>query len=177
MMDTPFDPDFHHSLLAAGERAEVRQAIGSLYQAIQTEIDQRRPVCVVSGRCCRFEEYGHRLFVTTMELACFRHDLQSAASARPDSEPWDGTGCPFQHRKLCSVHAIRPMGCRLFFCDASAQEWQNDLYERFHAQLKRLHDSLEVPYRYMEWRQALQMAGLAAVQSPVVKTDAALTIG
>jgi Fe-S-cluster containining protein len=172
----PLDPNFHQMLLAAGGRAEVRQAIQTLYQAIQSEIDQRRPRCIVSGRCCRFEEYGHRLFVTTMELACFYHDLQAATSTRPPTEPWDGTGCPFQHRKLCSVHAIRPMGCRLFFCDASAEAWQNALYERFHGQLKRLHEAFDVPYRYMEWRAALHMAGLA-VQSPVAKADKALTIG
>jgi Fe-S-cluster containining protein len=176
MTPPPFDPLFHQALVDAGGREEVRQAVRSLYRDIQTEIDERRPLCIVSGRCCRFEEYGHRLFVTTIELACFHYDLQVTASAKGEPAPWNGTGCPFQQRKLCSVHGIRPMGCRLFFCDASAEAWQNALYERFHSQLKRLHEALGVPYRYMEWRAALQMSGLA-VQSPVAKADKALTIG
>jgi Fe-S-cluster containining protein len=109
-------------------------------------------LCVVSGRCCRFEEFGHRLFVTTLELARFVHDVGSIAV--PDA--WDGTGCPFQKAKLCTVHAIRPFGCRMFFCDATSTEWQNAAYERFHADLKRLHEQFEVPYFYLEWRQALR---------------------
>src|SRR5258705_8729319 len=66
----------------ASARAEVREAVVNLYSAVQREIDARRPLCVVSGRCCRFEEYGHRLFVTTMELATFFHELQASAVGR-----------------------------------------------------------------------------------------------
>jgi Fe-S-cluster containining protein len=138
-------------------RADVRDAVDGVYAELQREIDQRRPVCVVSGRCCRFEEYEHRLYVTTLELARFAMDL----SVRPAAD-WDGRGCPFQVSKLCGVHAIRPFGCRIFFCDASSTTWQQDLYERLHAQLRKLHDQLGVPYHYVEWRQGLFAAGLAA---------------
>jgi Fe-S-cluster containining protein len=131
-------------------------AIDALYRTVQQEIDRRRPLCVISGRCCRFEEFGHRLFVTTLELARFIHDLDAAKI--PDA--WDGTGCPLQRAKLCTVHAIRPFGCRMFFCDATSTQWQNEAYERFHADLKRLHEQFEVPYFYLEWREALKMLDL-----------------
>jgi Fe-S-cluster containining protein len=140
------------SVLEASQRPDALASIEDLYRTVQQEIDQRRPLCVVSGRCCRFEEFGHRLFVTTLELARFVHDVGSIAV--PDA--WDGTGCPFQKAKLCTVHAIRPFGCRMFFCDATSTEWQNAAYERFHADLKRLHEQFEVPYFYLEWRQALR---------------------
>ncbi len=78
---------------------------------------------------------------------------------------WDGTGCPFQIDKLCGVHALRPLGCRMYFCDPTSTEWQNDLYERLHAELRRLHDETGVPYRYVEWRQALIELGLADVSA------------
>src|SRR6202012_3380440 len=130
-----------------------------------------RPICVVSGRCCRFEEYGHRLYVTTMELAAFfgrylehRARLDDRNHPHPGPLPrvrgrgenaaGDGTGCPFQGGKLCGGHAFRPMGCRIFFCDASSTQWQQDLYERLHERLKSLHGELDVPYAYVEWRQA-----------------------
>lgn len=142
---------------AAG-RAEVREAVLGAYAEVQREIERRRPVCVVSGRCCRFEEYGHRLFVTTAELAAFAHDLPGTPAEAATA--WDGTGCPFQVRKLCGVHAIRPFGCRMFFCDATSTEWQNEVYEQFHARLKRLHEDLDVPYFYTEWRQALRALGM-----------------
>jgi len=60
------------------------------------------------------------------------------------------------------VHAIRPFGCRMFFCDATSTAWQNEAYEQFHARLKRLHEELGVPYFYVEWRQALGALGLSA---------------
>jgi Fe-S-cluster containining protein len=144
-------------VVEASARAEVREAVANLYGAVQREIDVRRPLCVISGRCCRFEEYGHRLFVTTMELASFVHELHaSAVDRRKRMAEWDGTGCPFQVNKLCTVHAFRPFGCRMFFCDATSTEWQNEQYERFHSELKELHQGLGVPYFYVEWKAALK---------------------
>lgn len=143
--------ELNRNVRDAAARPEVRQAVLAVYADVQKEIDARRPLCVISGKCCRFEEYGHRLYVTTLELATFIGDLHT-----PMPTDWDGTGCPFQVNKLCSVHTIRPFGCRMFFCDPTATEWQNELYERFHARLKRLHESLGVPYAYVEWRQALR---------------------
>lgn len=150
------------AVVAAAARSDAGAAVEALYADVAAEIDRRRPLCVISGRCCRFEEYGHRLYVTTLELAAFRNGLGDAAAS------WDGTGCPFQVNKLCGVHAIRPFGCRMFFCDATSTQWQNDAYERFHAELKSLHDRLGVPYFYVEWRAALRVLGLAVAPAPAV---------
>ncbi|HSU69018.1 MAG TPA: hypothetical protein VLJ39_19200 [Tepidisphaeraceae bacterium] len=139
----------------AKEKADAMDAVQSLYCSVRQEIDRRRPVCVVSGRCCRFEEFGHRLFVSTLELAAFVRDLKVPAPAE-----WDGTGCPFQRAKLCTVHAIRPFGCRMFFCDATSTDWQNAAYEQFHARLKALHEAFSIPYFYVEWREALGALGV-----------------
>jgi hypothetical protein len=142
-------PVFAAAVHAAAVREEVRRAVGHLYTAVQDAIDLRRPLCSASGRCCRFEEFGHRLFVTTIELAAFVHDLPVPIGDLPRD------GCPFQIDRLCSVHRIRPFGCRIFFCDPTAAEWQAEQYSRFHNELKRLHETLEVPYFYVEWREAL----------------------
>ena len=141
-------------------RSEVTTAVSALYANIESEIAKRRPLCVISGRCCRFDEYGHRLYVTTMELAAFTHNLQLKSPGSLLPGPSNPGGCPFQRNKLCGVHTIRPMGCRLFFCDTTATEWQRDQYEQFHAELKRLHETMAVPYYYMEWRTALTQLGL-----------------
>ena len=140
----------------ASVRDDVVAAVGALYADVQAEVDRRRPVCSISGRCCRFEEYGHRLYVTTMELAAFVRGL----SDRQPVQAWDGTGCPFQLGKLCGVHPVRPFGCRMFFCDPTSTDWQNQAYERFHARLKLLHEQMDVPYRYVEWRAALRALGV-----------------
>jgi Fe-S-cluster containining protein len=157
------DEEFRQLVFDAAARADVREAVGRVYADLQTEVERRRPVCIASGRCCRFEEFGHRLFVTTMELAAFVYglpDLNPRGPIPSPASPWDGTGCPFQVRKLCGVHAIRPFGCRMFFCDATSTGWQNQAYERFHARLKALHEDLNVPYRYIEWRAAISMLGV-----------------
>lgn len=147
-------------VLEASKRPDVREAVDRVYREVQQQIDARRPVCVVSGRCCRFEEYGHRLYVTTLELARFVNDLE----VKPDAD-WNGAGCPFQRVKLCTVHSIRPFGCRVYFCDATSTDWQHGAYERFHADLKRLHEQLGVPYTYIEWREALDLLGVATSSS------------
>jgi Fe-S-cluster containining protein len=164
---------------AAAQRTDVAAAVGEVYAQVQAEIDQRKPRCERSGRCCRFEEYGHRLYVTTIELAAFvaregeapaepDHDSpvgrlgRSLALPLAETRAWDGTGCPFQQARLCTVHPIRPFGCRIFFCDPTSTDSQNDAYEHFHARIKALHESLNVPYFYVEWRRALAELGLAA---------------
>src|SRR5688572_18879813 len=159
---------------AAAQRPEVAAGIEALYADVQAAIDERRPRCDASGRCCRFEEYGHRLYVTTAELAAFATQLPVvscqlavkdrglAVLATGNSQlATSSPGCPFQQAKLCTVHPIRPFGCRIFFCDPTSTDWQNDAYERFHARLKDLHRELNVPYFYVEWRRALGELGLA----------------
>ena len=154
------DEELSRAVSEAAGRAEVRAAVGEVYAQVQREVERRRPVCVISGRCCRFEEYGHRLFVTTAELATFVHDL-GERRLREAGGAWDGTGCPFQSNKMCGVHASRPFGCRMFFCDATSTQWQNEQYERFHARLKAMHGELGVPYFYVEWRRGLEALGLS----------------
>lgn len=163
--DASLNDALSNAVRAAAARDDVRQAVQDVYRDLAAEVEKRRPICIVSGRCCRFEEFGHRLYVTTLELAAFMHGFES--SPRPSQliesiEKWDGAGCPFQVAKMCGVHSIRPFGCRVFFCDATSTQWQTDAYETFHARLKRLHESLEVPYFYVEWRQALRCVILSA---------------
>jgi len=58
---------------------------------------------------------------------------------------------------LCGVHAIKPLGCRVYFCDRSAQTWQHDLSERLLGMIRELHQRHAIEYRYGEWRQMLAM--------------------
>ena len=155
--------DFKFAVADAMQQTEVTASIEKLYIEVGKQISSRKPICDISGRCCRFEEYGHRLFVTTMEMGAFIAGLKRGQVEKYDSPPklsvhlsqWDSTGCPFQVQKLCTVHPIRPFGCRMFFCDPSATNWQQDQYEIFHAKLKTLHQTLHIPYFYVEWRWAL----------------------
>jgi Fe-S-cluster containining protein len=153
------DSSFALAVRCAAVRPEVRRAIYDLYQSLQSRIDIRRPICKTSGRCCHFDEFGHRLYITTAELATFFHDLPPRPIPSPRSLPILKK-CPYQLDGLCSVHAIRPFGCRIFFCDETSADWQHQQYEIFHRQLQEIHDQFEIPYFYMEWRSALAALGL-----------------
>jgi Fe-S-cluster containining protein len=167
VMDVEFSSQLESAVRLASQRAEVLAEVHGAYAELQSRIEQRRPICVASGKCCHFERYGHRLYVSTMELAAFVAAIEAvggnpAAAPRRGAEGaqgWDGTGCPFQIGKLCGVHGFRPFGCRVFFCDPTATGWQQEQYEQFHGKLRKLHDELGVPYFYVEWR-----AGLAAMR-------------
>jgi Fe-S-cluster containining protein len=155
---------------AAG-RAEVVRAVGEVYEELGRRIEERRPVCRASGRCCRFEEFGHRLYVTTIELAAFVNQLEGVqvggegkARGLPVLREVAG-GCVYQVGGLCSVHGIRPFGCRVFFCDETAEEWQREQYELVHGRIKKMHEEMGVPYFYVEWRRALSELGLSTGQT------------
>jgi Fe-S-cluster containining protein len=178
-LDTEQQHSLRDAVTIAAVRPEVIAGIDAVYREMARRVDERRPVCTASGRCCRFEEYGHRLFVTTAELAAFTAALRSVR--RPDDNPpalprrvslalrsepsfvSKGGACPFQMDGLCSVHHIRPFGCRVFYCDPTATDWQQEQYETLHADLRRLHERLGVPYFYVEWRQALTALRLPAL--------------
>jgi Fe-S-cluster containining protein len=163
-VDSQMREQFRAAVYNAAGRAEVRDAVQQVYRLLQEQIDLRRPKCSASGRCCRFEQFGHRLYVTTIELAAFVYELETrswAAELDEARRQWGGAGCPFQGGGLCGVHAVRPFGCRVFFCDETSDEWQRQQYEAHHEQLKRLHEKLGVPYLYIEWREALRAMGVA----------------
>lgn len=147
--------------LAAG-RGDVVAAVQDIYRRLQKEVDERKPLCVASGRCCHFDEYGHRLYVTTIELAVFVASVDGTAReivspVHKKSLPQLGqreAGCRFQIDNLCMVHSIRPFGCRIFYCDPAAELWQREQYELFHREIQQLHERFEIPYFYIEWRDA-----------------------
>ena len=181
--------ELREAVLVASTRADVREVVEAVYQQLQVAIDARRPICTASGRCCHFDQFGHRLYVTTMELAKFDFDLSvvrgpssvvrgpSSVVEKPKQSKTtlpllttdygqltkDKRDCPFQIDRLCSVHTIRPFGCRIFFCDETATDWQHEQYEQHHNQLRRMHEELDVPYFYVEWRAALRALQLMDV--------------
>ncbi|MBI1368938.1 MAG: hypothetical protein GC162_09830 [Planctomycetes bacterium] len=146
---------------AAGEAA-VDHALRDLYDRLVDDIAGRSPTCWLSGKCCKFESYGHRLYVTGLEIAWMLGQIDADARARLDAAELRGMdGCPFQMSKMCGVHAIRPLGCRIYYCDPAAKSWQNEVYEQYQNELRRLHDQRGLTYRYMEWRMGLEDARAA----------------
>ena len=144
--------------LAAARDPNIAAELEAIYAEVAKAITARGPACWASGRCCNFEKTGHRLYVTGLEAAF--------TVARLDSIPLNAAtladarargGCPFQVLNLCGVHAIKPLGCRVYFCDRSAQAWQQELSEQALTQIKALHESRGIAFRYGEWRGMLEL--------------------
>ncbi len=133
-----------------------------IYAEVAREISERGPACWASGRCCNFAKAGHRLYTTGLEAAYTVARLGGlGAPARgllaADVERARAAGgCPFQEGNLCGVHGVRPLGCRVYFCDRTAQVWQHDLTERGMERIRALHDRHGIVYAYAEWRALLE---------------------
>lgn len=140
------------------ENSDVMNAVRRFYQHLDDEIASRRPLCWQRGGCCKFDTFGHRLFVTTLELAYFMHVEAKPALRRPTEDR-----CPYQVGNRCTARTGRPLGCRVFFCEPVSQHWQHDLSEKNLATLSELHTRFGAPYAYVDWRTALIQ--LADVQS------------
>ncbi|MEQ9454012.1 MAG: YkgJ family cysteine cluster protein [Phycisphaeraceae bacterium] len=166
------DPDRHDlwtHCFAAARNADVDGAIANLYADLDQAVADRSPRCDQSGRCCDFDGYKHRLYVTALETARFLIHVSPATMSKPHDPRRGGLpiltaskpACVYQHDKLCTVHTIRPLGCRVFFCEPGTEAWQQDTYEHFMSRLRDLHDSHRIPYAYIEWRASLDEAAEA----------------
>lgn len=131
----------------------IDDGIIELYDALGKAVTAKGPTCWTSGNCCNFNTYGHLLYVTGLEIAWYCQQLETTDLTIDLKAP-----CPHQIDGLCSTHQIRPLGCRVYFCQKGTQDWQQDLYERFQKQLVNLHQEHDIPYAYMEWRYGLQQA-------------------
>lgn len=145
----------------AARDARVIELMRRLRAAIEEETRQRRPLCVASGLCCRFEAYGHRLYLTGLETAYvvdrLHSELGRIVTAGEVSAAVEGGTCPFLVDRLCGVHLVRPLGCRTYFCDPRTGDQFTALHERCHDEVRRIHETLAIPYRYGEWRAMLAM--------------------
>lgn len=160
----------------------INGALRDLYAELDAAIVAKGPMCWSSGKCCKFDDFGHRLYVTGLEIAWFLGQVGSAGpqggslkSEARNAETDRGLrlpqlaehpgACPYQTNGLCSTHTIRPLGCRVFFCQQGTEAWQQDLYEAFLKRLQTLHDEHGLEYRYMDWIAGLNEAEQASPQA------------
>ena len=109
-----------------------------LYAELDAEIADEKPRCDASGRCCRFSEYGHTLFLSAIEAELlFEREPESV-----------GGECPFQINGLCTARDRRPLGCRTYFCDQKYAERMPEISEAAIRRLKALHDRWERAWDY-----------------------------
>lgn len=129
-------------------------AVDHLYQwldhkiasAVSSAGDPDR-VCSGCGDCCNFAQYGHRLYVTSVELAHFKHHVSPI-------KPMTGDICPYQENDKCSVYQHRFASCRIFCCNGDS-DFQNQLSEEALAKSKVICEQFDHAYLYTDLATAL----------------------
>jgi Fe-S-cluster containining protein len=121
---------------------ELQRRVLAIYAEADAAVAAAGPQCESSGRCCRFKEYGHTLFISRLEAEV----LLAAAPGYEKPAPADY--CPFQKENLCTAREPRPLGCRVYFCDSAYQETGNQITETYLRRLKQLADELGLGWRY-----------------------------
>jgi hypothetical protein len=136
------------------EPSHHREAIRALYAELDRAVAALGPICELSGRCCRFAEYGHTLFVSAPEVALLLADAPAPVRALDGGE-----SCPWQDSHgRCSAREARPLGCRVYFCDPAYQPHAPVLSEQFIGRLKRLTEKFELSWDYAPLHQHLRQA-------------------
>jgi hypothetical protein len=138
----------------AGGLNAFREPLLALYAELDAEVAALAPVCELSGRCCRFAEYDHTLFLSAPEAELLLTD------APPPVRPLDeGSSCPWQdERGRCQARAARPLGCRVFFCDPVYLPVAPGLSERYLERVKQLTDAHDFPWNYAPLHAHLKRA-------------------
>jgi len=116
-----------------------RRALRALYARVEADLAARPGlVCGRSGRCCRFKEAGHELFLTRVEF----EELQARGGKRKG-----GTDrCPWLEDGRCRNREGRALACRTYFC--SDEALASEVTERWHREVRRLHDRFGEEYDY-----------------------------
>jgi hypothetical protein len=128
--------------MSEDERKALRERVFRLYDEADAEIASHGPVCVASGKCCRFAEYGHTLYLSRLEAEV----LLSGAPAY--QTPTNPSFCPFQVNLLCTAREHRPLGCRVYFCDPNYAGKAEPITEKYLGRLKEISDEMGVGWSY-----------------------------
>ncbi|MHC4562746.1 MAG: hypothetical protein ACYS8X_08260 [Planctomycetota bacterium] len=135
--------DLTDSVQACRKNRQLLDELDELYRQVDAQIAKLPTQCWGGGGCCRFDLVGHRLYVSTAELA-------RLLEQRPAAEELRRWRCPYQIGPRCTARNRRPLGCRTYFCDTSLDEQFQSICEQFHHRLRDLHDRLGAPYHYVE---------------------------
>lgn len=143
----------------------LKAGLLQIYDDLARDLSQLAPVCDLSGRCCRFKDYGHRLYLTRTEAELLLED------GLPAGATIDEEGCPFQQGLLCTAREKRPFGCRVFYCDPRYAGQAEKLSERYLARLRLLHDQTNTPWEYGELISYLDEVTQSSLVVPVARLN------
>ena len=127
---------------------QIADSVATIYRSIDHGATQAGAGCEQCGKCCDFEEFGHRIFVTSAEMVYFIHNTKEPLRPAKDGR------CPYNIDGQCSVYEHRFAACRVFYCKGDA-DLQSKLAETAIRDLKSICDKFGITYRYTDLPTAL----------------------
>jgi len=127
---------------------EIAESVAAIYESIDLGATQAGTGCEQCGKCCNFETFGHRIFVTSPEMVYFTHNIKEPLKSAEDGR------CPYNIDGQCSVYEHRFATCRVFYCKGNA-DLQNKLTESAIRDLKSICEKFGITYRYTDLTTAL----------------------
>jgi len=166
---------------------EICKQVSQIYDWLDSQIKSFNVDCSACGKCCDFESFGHKLFITSPELLYFRTNIKenqspsdSAGSLGLAPAPVAGVQsrerkravtleickqvsqiCPYLKNNKCTAREFRFAPCRIFFCKANSEKI-NELSEQAIKKFKVLCDEFDFPYQYVELSTALNQPALGS---------------
>jgi Fe-S-cluster containining protein len=142
---------------------DIHRRVLDLYAEVDAAVAAAGPKCDASGRCCRFKEWGHVLYLSALEADVL------LAGAPAYVKPVSPDFCPFQSETLCTARDPRPLGCRIYFCEPAYQQTGNALMEDALRKMKKLTTDAGRDWRYAPLHVFLNEALHAT--APVVQAE------
>ena len=134
------------------QKNQLLKRVAEIYEWIDQQVRSKSDLagtCDVCGKCCDFDAFDHRLFVTPPELMYL--------AANPGAEKLKAmptSRCPYNVTGKCTVYEYRFAGCRIFCCNGDV-DFQNRLSESALKKLKSLSTEFQIAYHYTDLVTAL----------------------
>jgi Fe-S-cluster containining protein len=140
------------------KKSEICKQVSQIYDWLDSQIKSLNAECSACGKCCDFDAFGHKLFITTPELLYFKKNIVISSEVPIHRDGVEKSIqkniCPYLKDGKCTARDFRFAGCRIFFCKADSEKI-NELSEQAIEKFKTLCDEYNFPYRYMELSAAL----------------------
>jgi hypothetical protein len=136
-----------------GAKNQLLNKVAEIYEWLDEQIhlsDDQGVRCDGCGRCCDFESFDHRLFVTPPELMYLATKLGAE-----NVKPMPSSQCPYNVDGKCAVYEYRFAGCRIFSCKGDA-DFQSRLSESALKKFKSICIEFNIPYHYTDLATALE---------------------
>lgn len=138
--------------------ASLQSGLLAIYRDLENDVAEAGARCDLSGRCCRFGEFGHTLFVSSIEAELL------VSQPRPRG-PLSEDFCPYQRGALCTARNVRPLGCRVYFCDAAYRDRMEELSELYVKRIKDLADEQGREWHYGPLHRVLESMPTIGIDS------------